>query len=257
MLFDVHAHLYDEKFEGQTEKIINEAKENRVDVLLCASSDLSSSKKSIEIANKYSNVYAVIGIHPDDCENFDKETERFLIENSNNPKVVAIGEIGLDYHYDNPNKERQKEVFIKQLEIANKVKLPIQIHSRDATEDTIEILTSHKQLLQNGGIVHCFSGSTETLKQIEKLGLKISVGGILTFKNARKPVEVVESAPLEMLMTETDCPYLAPHPHRGEINSPKYIPLILEKIAEIKNIDKIKLEKIIENNILSVFTKIK
>jgi len=163
MLIDTHAHLNDEKLEINLKEIIKNAKENMLEKIICVGFDINSSKKAIEIAEKYENVFACIGIHPSDAESFNAEAKAFLLENASNKKVVAIGEIGLDYHYEPYDKELQKQVFIDQLKLASKVGLPIQVHTRDATKDTLDILKTNKQFLKNGGIVHCFSGSYETL----------------------------------------------------------------------------------------------
>lgn len=170
---------------------------------------------------------------------------------------MAIGEIGLDYHYEPHDKNLQKQIFVKQLMLANSLNLPVQIHCRDATFDTLEILKTNKNLLQNGGIMHCFSGSLETLRELKKLNIKISLGGILTFKNARTTVEIASKMPLDMLTFETDCPYLAPVPFRSQINQPKNLIFTAQKFADIRNINLENLENIVLANTLEVFPKLK
>lgn len=235
-MIDVHAHLNDERLIDNIPEILENAKNVGVNKIICVGSSLSSSQRALQIAEKYENVFCAIGVHPDDAEKFDEDTLNWLKENSTHPKVVAIGEIGLDFHYKPFNKEKQLEVFEKQLLLASEIGLPVQIHTRDATGLTLETLQKNRHLLKNGGIIHCYSGSTETLKEILKLGLSISLGGIVTFKNARETLEVAEVVPLDRLVLETDCPYLAPHPHRGETNQPRFVTLVAEKIAIIKGI---------------------
>ena len=237
-MIDIHAHIYEEKLIERIDEVLKNAKNAGVEKIVCVGSSISNSKKCIALAEKYENVYAVIGVHPDDAEKFDDEAEKFLRANATHPKVIAIGEIGLDFHYDPHDKQKQKDVFVKQLEIADEVGLPIQIHSRDATGMMIETLQENKHLLKNGGIIHCYSGSVETLKQILGLGLSISLGGIVTFKNARALPAVVSDTPIEKLLLETDAPYLAPVPHRGETNNSAMIHYVAEKMAEIKEISK-------------------
>lgn len=257
MLIDVHAHLNDERLENQIEDVLKRAKENKVEKIICVGYNLQSSKKAIELAEKFDEVYASIGIHPNELQDFNENAEKFLIDNSAHKKVVSIGEIGLDYHYLPCDKELQKKVFVRQLEIAYQCKLPIQIHSRDASQDTVEILKQHKNLLAYGGLVHCFSGSVEMLKEIEKLGLKISMGGVLTYKNARQTVDVIKALPLSMLTLETDCPYLSPVPFRSELNEPKNVKYVAQKVAEIRNIYLEEISKIASANTLELFKKLK
>ena len=235
MFVDVHAHLIDEKFDCP-EEIFERAKFFGVNKIICASSNIETSEKALSFAEKHENVFCTVGIHPEDVEGFDNASLKKLEEFCKSEKVVAIGEIGLDYHYENPNKEKQKEVFLKQILLADKLSLPIQIHSRDAMDDTLKILKANKDKLSHGGIFHCYSGSIEEAKEILKLGFSFSFGGVCTFKNARKAVEVIDFLPIENILLETDCPYLAPEPHRGEVNEPKNIPIIAEKIASIKGI---------------------
>lgn len=244
---DVHAHL--DAFED-VEKVIDDAKINGVEKIITAGYNLASSKKCVELAKKYPGVYAVIGLHP---ENIEDENADYLSELkvlAKNKKVVGIGEIGLDYHYGK-DKERQKKIFVEQIELANLLNLPIVIHSRDAMGDTMEILKSHK--VKNGGLMHCYSGSVESARELKKLGFSFSFGGVCTFKNAKNVCAVIEDLSMDSIMLETDCPYLAPVPHRGERNEPKYIPLIAEKIAELKNIELDEVAKITTNNAKNIF----
>ena len=254
MLIDTHCHLNDEQLENDTKDIIERAKEHNVKKLVCVGASLSSSVKAVEIANEYDNVFAVIGVHPDDANTFNDEILDKLKELAkNNKKVVAIGEIGLDYHFVQDNKEAQKQCFIKQIELANELDLPIVIHTRDAMGDTLDIVRKYKDKIKKGGIFHCFHGSKEVLCEINKMGFYVSYGGAITFNNANSLREIVKQTPLDKILTETDCPYMAPVPLRGTINEPKNIDLIFEKMCEIKNISKNELEKIIENNTKKIF----
>lgn len=254
MLIDTHCHLNDEQLENDTKDIIERAKEHNVKKLVCVGASLSSSVKAVEIANEYDNVFAVIGVHPDDANTFNDDILDKLKEFAkNNKKVVAIGEIGLDYHFVQDNKEAQKQCFIKQIELANELDLPIVIHTRDAMGDTLDIVRKYKDKIKKGGIFHCFHGSKEVLCEINKMGFYVSYGGAITFNNANSLREIVKQTPLDKILTETDCPYMAPVPLRGTINEPKNIDLIFEKMCEIKNISKNELEKIIENNTKKIF----
>lgn len=254
MLIDTHCHLNDEQLENDTKDIIERAKEHNVKKLVCVGASLSSSVKAVEIANEYDNVFAVIGVHPDDANTFNDDILDKLRELAkNNKKVVAIGEIGLDYHFVQDNKEAQKQCFIKQIELANELDLPIVIHTRDAMGDTLDIVRKYKDKIKRGGIFHCFHGSKEVLCEINKMGFYVSYGGAITFNNANSLREIVKQTPLDKILTETDCPYMAPVPLRGTINEPKNIDLIFEKMCEIKNISKNELEKIIENNTKKIF----
>ena len=234
MFIDVHAHLIDEKF-NDPKKVVEDANFFGVEKIVAASSNYETSLKSQEFANATEGVFCTVGVHPEDCENFD-EVEKKLETLAKKDKVIAIGEIGLDYHYEDVNKEKQKEIFLKQIVLADKLSLPIVLHSRDAMADTMKILKENKAKLNNGGIFHCYSGSVEEAKEILKLGFSFSFGGVCTFKNARKVVEVINFLPIENIMLETDCPYLSPEPYRGKINEPKNIPIIAEKIASIKGL---------------------
>ena len=251
MFVDVHAHIIDEKYEKPIE-VVERAKFFGVEKIICASSSYETSLKSSDFVCGKDGLYCTIGVHPEDCENFDEIAEK-LEQLAKKEKVVAIGEIGLDYHYENYNKGKQQYVFEKQILLADKLGLPIVIHSRDAMADTMQILKRNKDKLKHGGIFHCYSGSVEEAKEILKLGFSFSFGGVCTFKNARKAVEVIEFLPIENIMLETDCPYLAPVPHRGEVNEPKYIPLIAEKIAEIKGLNLNEVANITTKNAERVF----
>ncbi|PYG89201.1 TatD DNase family protein [Ruminiclostridium sufflavum DSM 19573] len=235
MIFDTHAHYDDEKFDEDRDSLLRELHKNGVSYILNASSSLESLAANMELAEKYDFVYIALGIHP---EYADRITEAVLDKIrvlSKNKKVAAIGEIGLDYYYGEPSADVQKKWFERQIELARELGLPVIIHDREAHGDTINIIKKTKAY-QVGGIFHCFSGSTEMAMEMLDYNFYISVGGVVTFKNARKTVEVVKAVPLDKLLIETDCPYLAPKPYRGKRNNSGYLNYVIDKIAEIKGI---------------------
>lgn len=230
-IFDSHAHYDDEQFDGDRDELICSLFNGGVSGIVNCGSDLKSSKSSLELAKKYGNIYAALGVHPHEAEKMsesDFEELKILLDDE---KCVAVGEIGLDYHYDFSPRDIQKDVFERQLKLANELDLPVIIHDREAHEDTMELLKKYKPK----GVVHCFSGSAEMAKEIIKLGMYIGLGGAVTFKNAKKPVAVAEIVPEDKLLIETDCPYMAPVPHRGERNSSLLIPFTAEVLAQIRN----------------------
>lgn len=235
MLFDSHAHLNDARFDKDIDEIIKRAKEEGVKYILNPGADFASSVASINLAEKYDMIYAAVGVHPHDAKEMDEDTISLLRELSKKNKVMAIGEIGLDYHYDFSPRDIQKKWFREQIRLAKEVKLPIIIHDRDANQDVMNILKEEKAF-EVGVLLHCYSGSAELAKEYIKLGAYISIAGPVTFKNARKTVEVVEQIPLEYLMIETDSPYLTPMPYRGKRNESSYVQYVADKIAQIKGI---------------------
>ena len=230
MLIDTHAHI---NMLTNPDLGIIEARNAGVEEIIIPSACENDFERILELCHKFEKVYALLGVHPEDCEKFSDETAKKIINLAKDKKVVGIGEIGLDYHYTKENKDIQKHCFINQIEIAKMLKLPIVVHDRDAHFDTLEILKSEKE---QRVLLHCFSGSVEFMKECVKLGYKIALGGVVTFKNAKVIKEVAYNVDLSDLMLETDCPYLAPHPFRGEENSPKYIGFVAKEIAKIKNI---------------------
>ncbi|MGJ7923158.1 TatD family hydrolase [Neobacillus sp. LXY-4] len=233
MLFDTHVHLNAEQYKEDLEEVINRALSSGVSTMVVVGFDRPTIEKAIELAEAYDFIYASVGWHPVDAIDMTPEDLNWLEQLAAHPKVVALGEMGLDYYWDKSPKEVQQEVFRKQIQLARKVKLPIIIHNRDATADIIEILKEEKAE-EVGGIMHCFSGSPEIAQECIKMNFYISLGGPVTFKNAKQPKKVAELVPLERLLIETDCPYLTPHPHRGKRNEPSYVKLVAEQIAEIK-----------------------
>lgn len=251
MIFDTHIHLNAEEYEENLPSLLNEAKVKGVTTFLCVGWDIASSKKTVEIANSFDNVYAAIGIIPTSIDNFSQENILFLekLAKENN-KVIAIGEIGLDYYWekDIEVRNKQKELFIKQIELANKLNLPVSLHIRDAYGDTLEILKEHK--VEKAGIAHCYSGSLETAREFIKLGFKIAFGGVLTFKNSKVSKEVFLGISLDDVVFETDAPYLTPVPYRGKMNRPEYIYETVKYAAGLRNISQEELEDISYKNAL-------
>jgi len=257
LLIDVHAHLYDKNLIEKIDEIILNAEKSRVQKIICVSDNPNSAKQVLKLSKKYENVYACLGVHPCEERLYTSEFADFLINNKQNKKIVGIGEIGLDFHYEPFNKERQIFIFLEQLKLANDLKLPVQLHCRDAMKDMLELLRKNKKLLKHGGIMHCFNGSLDDLKVISELGLKISIGGVATFKNAKTFQELISKISLDLITFETDCPYLSPHPLRGKINEPKNLILTAKKVADLKNLTLDEIIKISTENSLQVFKKLK
>jgi len=285
-IFDTHAHLNDERFDEDRDSIISDLERVGVGAFTEIGFDLESSRKAVEIAYKYDNVYATVGFHPDHsdvCSEADIIELRNIVDkdrdkvrdNANGGKIVAIGEIGLDYYYTkagiieaarkagkepdpedlagaDPDPEIQRDTFRKMLRLARELKLPINVHSRDAAKDTYDLIVSEKGY-ENGGIIHCFSYPLEMAKLYVKLGMCVGIGGVVTFKNSKKVKEVVENIPIENIVLETDCPYMAPTPMRGTRNDPRNLPYIVDKIAELKNMDPVDVIHITTENAKRVY----
>lgn len=241
MIFDSHSHYDDSQFNEDRDLVLKEIKEKGVIGVLNCGSDLRGLNMSIELAEKYDFVYAAVGIHPEYAQIVDENLIEQIKNHAKNPKVRAIGEIGLDYYWEeNPPREVQKKAFRMQMEAARELNLPVVIHDREAHQDTLEIM---KEFSQVKGVVHCFSGSVEFAKECLKLGYYIGITGVVTFKNAKVIKEVVKAVPIDKLLVETDCPYMAPTPYRGKRNQSNYIEYIIEEIADLKGITKEDLEK--------------
>lgn len=232
MIFDTHAHYDDAQFDSDREELLSSMPDLGVTTIVNVSSTLESCEKCVEFARKYPYVYAAVGVHPDEVGALNEETFAEMEALLDNDRVVAVGEIGLDYYWDNESHELQKKWFVRQLELARQHHLPIIIHSREAAADTMEIMKAHAQGLE--GVIHCYSYSREQAEEYVKMGFYIGIGGVLTFKNAKKLKEVAAAIPLERIVLETDCPYLAPEPFRGKRNQSSYIRYVAEKLAEIK-----------------------
>ena len=248
MYIDTHCHVFSEYYDN-IDEIINKCKNNGVSKIIVSGCDIETNKEVLELVNKYDIIYGTIGFHPTELKDFREEYFSFLEENISNKKIVGIGEIGLDYHYEDTDKNKQINVFTRQLEIAEKYSKPIVVHSRDSIQDTYNILSNYKLK----GSIHCFSGSVEMAKLFVKLGYKLGVGGIITYKNAKNIKEVVKSIDLSYILLETDSPYLSPEPHRGTKNDPSNIPFIVEAIADIKNVSKIDVARITTDNAIAEF----
>lgn len=246
-MIDTHAHLFINDYDN-IEEVINKMENN---IIIVSGTNINDNKEVIDLINKYKNVYGTIGIHPTEIDSKEEETLKFIEDNLDNKKIVGIGEIGLDYHYE-CDKEKQKEIFIKQIELANKYNKTMVIHSRDAIKDTYEILKKYKK--ENIKIdIHCYSSSLEMAKEFIKLNGMLGIGGVLTFKNSKILKEVVENIDLKYLLLETDSPYLSPEPFRGTKNEPYNIIYVAKKIAEIKNVSLEKVLEITTNNAISQF----
>lgn len=248
MLIDSHCHLLSTEYEN-VDTEIQKAISNNVKKIIINGIDVITSKEAVELSKKYEEVYAAVGIGPEDILGITDDDIKIIDSLCNNKKVVAIGEIGLDYYWTKENKYDQIKVLKRMLEIANKHKLPVIVHNREATADIYKYLKEYNVV----GIMHCFSGSVESAREFIKLGFLIGVGGIVTFKNAKKIKEVVKDIPLSSISTETDSPYLTPEPHRGEKNNPVNLKYIVKKIAEIKNISEQEVMDVTAKNICMKF----
>lgn len=255
MFIDTHAHLTDARYES-VRRVLDDAHSEGVRTVISVGYDMASSEKSVQIATEYDGVYAAVGVHPSDSAQVTDQTLVRLKELLSHPRVVALGEIGLDYHYEDTDKPVQKDAFIRQMEVASDCKMPIAIHSRDCTEDMLSILSAHRHLLSSGGIMHCFSGSKEFAKQCLDLGLHISFSGTVTFKNARKVQEAAAYVPEDRLLAETDSPYLSPEPFRGQLNSPRRVANVYRMLAALRGEDVEKLATIIKSNAYGLMPKL-
>ena len=252
MFIDTHVHLNDEALLQHIDEVINDAFKNDVKKMLVVGWDKASSIKAIEFAEKYDWCYAIIGFHPCNIKDITEDDYKWLEEAGKNDCVVGIGEIGFDFHWDTTTKEEQIAAFRRQIEIAKRLKKPISVHSRDAAQITFDTIKefSDENLT---GVIHSYSGSAELAKEYVKLNFVLGIGGPVTFKNGRTAKETVKAIPLEYLVTETDSPYLTPTPYRGTENGPKYIPLIAQQIATLKEVELDTVTKQIEENVRRVF----
>lgn len=251
MLIDTHVHLNSNELYVHLDEVINEAIANNVKKFIVVGYDLNTSKLAIELANKYEFCFASIGFHPTEIKDYSDEEYEWLEQNASHPKVIAIGEIGYDFHWDKTTLEEQKKAFIRQIKIAKKHRLPLIIHSRDAMKLTYDTLK--EEASECKGVMHSFSGSSEMASEYVKINFMIGISGPVTFKNGKSMKEVVNRIDLKYLLTETDSPYLTPHPYRGKENGPKYIPLIVEEIARIKGIKMEEVECQVEDNVKNLF----
>ncbi len=249
MIIDTHCHIFDQKFAGQEEELIQEALSMNVKKLIIVGYDKKTSIKAIELANKYEFCYATIGLHPSEVLKEEDSNILWIDELVHEPKVIAIGEIGLDYYWDKSYNEKQKEAFKLQIEKAKKYNLPIIVHCREAINDCYHILKENI----TPGVLHCYSGSYEMAKEFIKLGYYLGIGGVVTFKNSVEIKKVVSHIDIKYLLSETDCPYLAPEPFRGKVNHPGYTKYVVSKIAELKEMDEKEVEDYLYQNAIELF----
>lgn len=252
MIFDSHAHYYDKVFDEDREKLLDELPKKGICRVINCSGNIEESYKSIELAEKYDYIFAAVGVHPHEAENLSNDYLIKLKQMLEKDKVVAVGEIGLDYHYDFSPREKQRKVFEEQVKLANEVGLPVIIHAREASEETLEIVKKY----QPKGVVHCFSGSLEVANEYIKLGMYIGLGGVVTFKNAKNPLIVAREIPLSSMLIETDAPYMTPVPFRGKRCDSTHINYTAEKIAELRSISKEEVLNVTKENAFKLFEKI-
>jgi len=257
MIFETHAHYDDGRFDDDRDELLCQLKQAGVGRVINVGASLESTKTTLALSEKYDFVFAAVGVHPSEIEDLNEAGYQWLKDNADAQKVVAIGEIGLDYYWDKESKVQanQRYWFGRQLEMAREKNLPVIIHSRDAAADTMQVMKEH-HAEEIAGVIHCYSYSKEMALEFIKMGYYIGIGGVVTFKNAKKLVETVEAIPLERILIETDCPYMAPEPFRGKRNSSLYLPYVIEKIAVLKGITKEEVEKVTEENARKLFSKV-
>lgn len=251
-LVDTHAHLDFPRFDEDRKEVIERAIDGGVKTIVNIGSDMTSSRNSVELSRRYNEIYSVVGIHPHNADSFNLNVSKKLKSLSENKKVVAIGEIGLDFHYDNSPREKQKQAFRAQLRLAKSLDLPVVIHTRDADEETLEIL-KEENADKIGGIMHCFASDKKMAKEILDLGFYIAFGGLITFKNLANLREVVKEVPMNKILVETDAPYLTPDPYRGKRNEPLYVKYVVKKIAEVKGLSEEEVAKKTTENAKKVY----
>lgn len=255
MIFDTHAHYDDEAFEEDREELLAKMVSAGIGGIVNVGASVRGIRASQELSEQYPFVWAAVGVHPDEVGSLNEETLQWMYELCRKPKTVAVGEIGLDYYWDKESHELQKEWFIRQLKMAKETDLPVNIHSRDAAQDTFDIMKEY-HAGTTGGIIHCFSSSAQMALEYVKIGYYIGIGGVVTFKNARVMKEVAAAVPLDRIVVETDCPYLAPVPNRGKRNSSLYLPLVIEEIARIKDLSAQEVEKATWENAHRIYRKL-
>lgn len=258
MIFDTHTHYDDEQFHSDRDELITSLENAGIGTIVNIGSSIQTTKNSIDLAEKYPNIYAAVGVHPSESAELNEEKFLWLEKIASHKKVVAIGEIGLDYYWDEPDREIQKKWFKQQMELAIKLGLPVVIHSRDAAADTLDMIRKACNVAYISGqklkgVMHCFSYGPEIAEQYLKLGFYFGIGGVVTFKNAKKTKEVVKMLPMDHILVETDCPYLAPDPNRGKRNSSLNLSYIIEEIARIKDISKEEVIHITEKNAYQMY----
>lgn len=247
MIFESHAHYEDSRFDEDREPLLEHMKDNGVGVIVNVSSSLETIKSTLELTRKYAFIYGAVGVHPEMTAKLNEESFAWVKEMSRQPKVVSIGEIGLDYYWDEPEREIQKKWFERQVEWAKEAKLPMIIHSREAAKDTLDMLKALRGE-EAGGVIHCFSYGVDMAREFLNLGYYIGIGGVITFKNGRKLREVAEYAPIERILLETDCPYMAPEPNRGKRNDSSNLVYVAKEIAKLKGMEYDEVIRITEEN---------
>lgn len=255
MIFDTHAHYDDEAFDQDRETLLPSLKENGVACVVNVGASLRGVRESIALAEKYPFVYAAVGVHPDEVGSMSEDAMEWLKSLCLLEKTVAVGEIGLDYYWDKEPHQVQKEWFIRQLRLAKEMDLPINVHSRDAARDTMDVIRA-EHAGTTGGIIHCYSGSVEMAREYVKMGYYLGIGGVVAFKNARTLKQVVKEIPLEHLVTETDSPYLAPPPYRGKRNDSRNIRYVIQEIARIREMQEEAAEEILFENAKRIYGKV-
>lgn len=257
MIFETHAHYDDDAFDGDREALLASLPQKGIKRIINVGASIETTKNALALAEKYAFVSAAVGVHPSDIGDLNEESFAWLKEQTKGAKTVAVGEIGLDYYWDKEPgvQERQRYWFKRQMELARESGLPVIIHSRDAAADTMQVMKEvHAEEIP--GVIHCYSYSPEMAQEFVKMGYYIGVGGVVTFKNAKKLKETVAAIPLERILLETDCPYMAPEPHRGKRNDSSYIPYVVEKIAELKNVTTEEVERVTWENAVKLFSKL-
>ena len=246
-IFDTHAHYDDEAFDEDREQLLADLPKQGIGRVVNIGASIASCKRTLELMDKYDYIYGALGIHPCDTENLTEADMDWLKEKCGHEKCLAVGEIGLDYYWDEPDREIQKKWFVRQLQLAREVQLPVIIHSRDAAKETIDIMTAERAG-EIGGVVHCYSYTKESARTFLDMGFYFGIGGVITFKNAKKLKEAVEYIPMDRIMLETDCPYLSPEPNRGKRNSSLNLAYVAEAIAGLKGISQEEVRRITWEN---------
>lgn len=252
MIFDSHAHYDDEAFDQDREELLGSMQKAGIGRIVNVGASLRGVEETVKLTEQYPFLYGAVGVHPDEVGDLDEERLQWLKDLCQREKTVAVGEIGLDYYWDKMPRKTQQEWFIRQLYLAREVDLPVVIHSREAARDTFEIMKA-EHAGTTGGVIHCFSGSKEMAREYLNLGYEIGIGGVVTFKNARVMKEVAAYVPLDRMLVETDCPYLAPAPFRGKRNSSLYLPYIIEEIARLKGITPQEVEEVTYGNAMRMY----
>ena len=252
MIFDTHAHYDDKAFDSDRKELFHNMKKEGVEFIVNVGSDLEANRKTLALAEEFPFIYAALGVHPSETGELAEADIQWIKKKAENPKVVAIGEIGLDYHYDNIDKELQKKWFKRQLGLARETGLPVCIHSRDAAQDTLDIMQAANSS-EIGGVIHCFSYGWDIAKIYLDMGFYLGIGGVLTFKNSKKLKEVAQKTPLERIVLETDAPYLAPEPYRGKRNVSHYLSYVVDELAAIKGVGREGIMQATWDNAMSLY----